>query len=372
MTYLSFDRASDAVVASQVMPYVERLARRGVDVSLHSFETEEPPPILRARMENAGVRWVPHRLGWAAAAGGLARVARAALITRGAPLVHARSHLAGAAAVVGRPQHWVWDVRSLWTEQRIEQRMLRRGSPVESTLRFFERRAAGASDAIVTLASAAVPVLESRTGCAVGPKTRVISTCVDLDHFAVAPAPTGDGVVRLLLSGSLNALYDVPAMIAFAARFSALAPAALEWAGGPESPWSRDLAAAGVVPAPCPFGDMPSRIAESHAGMCLLRLDLTSSAAATPTKVAEFLACGRPVVVSAGLGDLPAILADGKCGVVVDDTSSVGLDRAAAELAALLDDPGLGARCRAAAEEHFDVERGVDTLLETYRAITAG
>jgi hypothetical protein len=206
----------------------------------------------------------------------------------------------------------------------------------------------------------------------VGPKTRVISTCVDLEHFALAPPPTGDGVVRLLLSGSLNALYDVPAMIAFTARLSALTPAALEWAGGPESPWSRDLATAGVVPAPCPFGDMPARIAESHAGMCLLRLDLTSSAAATPTKVAEFLACGRPVVVSAGLGDLPAILADAKCGVVVDDTSSDGLDRAAAELAALLDDPGLGARCRAAAEEHFDVERGVDTLLETYRSIAAG
>ena len=86
-----------------------------------------------------------------------------------------------------------------------------------------------------------------------------------------------------------------------------------------------------------------------------------------PIKVAEFLACGRPVVVSAGLGDMPALVRENRCGVVVGEGEDV--DRAAEELCALLDDPELAARCRSVAEQHFDVDRAVDRLVSIYAAI---
>ena len=35
----------------------------------------------------------------------------------------------------------------------------------------------------------------------------------------------------------------------------------------------------------------------------------------------------------------------------------------------LLGDPGLAARCRQVAEEHFGLERGVDELLRIYRGV---
>src|SRR5207253_3557907 len=78
---------------------------------------------------------------------------------------------------------------------------------------------------------------------------------------------------------------------------------------------------------------MPSMVAGHHVGLSMRRLELrASSAGATPTKLAEFLASGRPVVVSAGLGDMDVLLAGRGCGVVVDDVSDTGLDRAADEL----------------------------------------
>jgi len=51
---------------------------------------------------------------------------------------------------------------------------------------------------------------------------------------------------------------------------------------------------------------------------------------------------------------------------VVEDRSDDGLDRAAAEIERLSEDPGTAARCRAAALAYFDLEKGVDQLLAAY------
>jgi glycosyltransferase involved in cell wall biosynthesis len=335
-----------------------------VNVTLHSFETS-PPVLARARFEEAAVKWVPHPFGREGQAGGGARIARAAAAIRRSGLVHARSHPAALAAMVSGTRRWVWDVRALWIDQRVEQGMLRAGSLPVRALRAAERQAARRADSIVTLAAAAIPALEAQTGHALAAKTHVVSTCVDLDRFVVTPPPPLDRV-RLLLSGSLNALYDVPAMLRLAER---IGDASVERVGPGDSPWETALLAAGVEREELSFSQMPARVAQSHAGLCVLRPHLASSPAAAPTKVAEFLACGRPVVVNAGLGDLAVLVTDGKCGVVVDDTSDRGLDEAAAELRSLLEDPGLAARCRAVADEHFDLERAVDTLVAIYRSV---
>ncbi|MBV8161090.1 MAG: glycosyltransferase [Acidimicrobiia bacterium] len=371
VTYLSFDAVTTGVGASQVAPYVSRLARRGVDVELHSFEPGiDEYERVRAQLLAAGVRWKPHRFGGPGAAGGVGRVTRGVGAVRGASLVHARAHLAGAAAVLARCPRWVWDVRALWSEQRIEQGLLRRGSGAERTLRRFERWSARACTGVVTLSAAAIPALEARTGCAIAHKARVISTCVDLDAFKPAPLPSSEPV-RLLASGTFNLLYDVPAMVAFVERMAARRPAVLQRVGPGGSPWEGEFEAAGVQREERPFADMPSRLVDAHAGLCILRKESASAGAATPTKVAEFLACGRPVVVSAGLGDLPPLLEEGRCGVVLAGTTEDALDAGADQLAALLDDPLLPDRCRTLAEHHFDLDAGVATLIDLYRAVAA-
>ena len=365
VTYVSIDPVAGGVGASQVLPYVVGLARRGVAVRLHSFELDrERIGDVGERLAAVGVRWMPRRFGAAGAAGGVGRIVRAARVMRGAAFVHARSHPAAAAAALARPDRWVFDARSLWTEQRIEQDMLRRGSAQERVMRRLERRAACTADGVVTLTAAAVPALEARTGCPIASKARVVRTCVDTSRFALTPMPPG-GRVRLLLSGTLNALYDIPTMVRLAGKIDG---AALEWVGPEGSPWETALAAAGVEREELPFAEMPGRVAAAHAGLCVLR-PLASSVAAAPTKIGEFLACGRPVVVDAAIGDLPPLLRQAACGVVVDDTSDEGLDRAASALIELIADPETPGRCRRFAETHFDLDAAVDALVELYRTV---
>ena len=370
LTYLTHDSLSEGVGVSQVLSYVEELARRGVDVHLHSFEKGQPAASTRERLQRWGVRWTPHPFGRPGAAGGLARVLQGARAVRGARMVHARSDMAAASAMLAGVDRWLWDVRSLWADQRIALGALRSGSPEHLVLQRVERAAARRSGAVVTLTEAVVPVLERRHGVRLHDRTEVIPTCVDLDRFVMAPLP--DGPPRLLLAGTLNTYYDVPLMARFAAVARRLGGARLDVLSPGASPWDPVLLEAGAERGVAGPHEMPVRVAASSVGLSVCRTDAgVSLTAAMPTKIAEFLAVGRPVVVNPGLGDADALVRSARVGVVLDDVSEAGLERAWHEVASLLSDRDTAARCRRLAESHFSLTRGVDRLLSSYSRLSA-
>ncbi|MEJ7583477.1 MAG: hypothetical protein WKF43_05160 [Acidimicrobiales bacterium] len=177
--------------------------------------------------------------------------------------------------------------------------------------------------------------------------------------------------MRLLLSGTFNALYDMPAMLGLFRAVSARCPAHLRLARSVRSPWDGAVQAEGGSIADVAFADMPAEVQSSHAGLSVCRRDLPGAViGAMPTKIAEFLASGRPVVVSRGLGDMDRLAAEYRCAVVVDDASESGLAVAATALLDLVADPNTPTRCRRAAEDHFSLEVGIDRLLEVYGSVS--
>lgn len=370
LTYLTFDSAVRGIGASQVTPYVERLAQRGMEVHLHSFE--EGPPPDRARGRLGEVRWHPHDFGPRGAMGGVARVARAAWAVRHAALVHASSDLPAAATMLaGRPA-WVWDVRAFWADQRIALGMLRAGSATDRVLRRVEAAAARRSTAILTATGAAIPVLAERHGEAVAGKARIVHNCVDLVRFPLAlPMPEADPV-QVLFSGSFNQLYDVPTMVRLverlrarrAVRVSVFTPAGTDPPPG--------LQALGDTFGSVHIDAVADVVAEHHLGFAVCRRDHDLAVrGAAPAKLAEFLACGRPVVLNRGLGDMDELVRLWECGVVIEDTSDPGLEAAADDVERLLADPETPSRCRDLAERHFDLEGAVDQLIATYGDVVA-
>lgn len=377
LTYLTMDSVQGGVGASQVLPYVQRLAA-GRPVELHSFERF---PVLtgvgdRGRHRapgssgvGAGIRWHPHRFGPGGQAAGAGRVIVGAAALRGAQLVHARSDLAAASALLARSAPWVWDVRSFWVDQRIALGMVRRGSRVERVLRSIERRAAQGASAITTLSQAAIDELCRLHGHEVAGKVRVVTTCVDLDRFVPSALP--DGPLALLLSGSYNALYDLGTMLRLVEALRRRVPTGLTLLRPAPTPWDEEVTAAGGCVASSTFADMPGHVTAHHAGLSVCRTsDPRALVAAMPTKIGELLASGRPVVVNVGLGDCDDLLPAAAAGVVLRGTDDSAVDRGADELLELMADPGTPARCRALAEAHFSLDAAVATLEDLYRQIT--
>ncbi|MBA3286433.1 MAG: hypothetical protein H0U21_00205 [Acidimicrobiia bacterium] len=369
LTYLTFDEVGRGVGASQIVPYVERFAQRGLEVILHTFEQREPSTSLRRRLEGAGVDWRAHRFGGAGSRGAARRVAVGAWLLRGARLAHARSDLAAAAAMIAGAHRWVWDVRSFWIDQRIALGMTQPGSFEERVGRRIERAAARRSSAITVLSVAGAERLAERHGSGLRDKTIVVSTCVDLDAFPLTPLPPPERIV-LLLSGTFNALYDRALTFRFVDAVTALRPVSLQFVRPEPSPWDADVVSRGGTCSAADFAEMPYRVSTAHAGVVLLTgRSVAATVAAMPTKVAEFLASGRPIVTTPKVGDVEALIKEYRCGVVVASATDDALTAAARELIALLADTELPARCREAATTHFDLDRGVDALLRTYRRI---
>lgn len=361
LTYMTFDEVSRGVGASQVVPYVERLAAAGLPVTLHSYEQVMPSDVLRRRLSAAGVAWQPHpfRSGTRRAVG---RVAGAVRLLRGAELVHARSDLPAAAAVVARPNAWVWDVRSFWVDQRIALGLVAPRGVHERSMRRVEAAAAQRSTAITTLTDAAIDVLVDRHGADVRAKTTVVPTCVDLLRFTSTEMPSSD--LTLMLSGTHNTLYDRVATFAFVEALRRRTSVRLVSARPTPGAWDDQVAAAGGSLMSALYDAMPGLVAQAHAGLCICRTDAPlATVAAAPTKIAEFLAAGRPVVVSPGLGDMDRHIARTRCGVIVDSD----VDAAAEMLTELIADPATPDRCRHLAEDVFSLDVAIDRLLGVYR-----
>jgi glycosyltransferase involved in cell wall biosynthesis len=78
-----------------------------------------------------------------------------------------------------------------------------------------------------------------------------------------------------------------------------------------------------------------------------------SKQSSSPTKIAEYLACGVPVVANRGVGDIDELIGDNGIGVLVDDLSSESYRRAMQSI----DEMGkVGETCRTFAMMEFDLE----------------
>jgi glycosyltransferase involved in cell wall biosynthesis len=94
-----------------------------------------------------------------------------------------------------------------------------------------------------------------------------------------------------------------------------------------------------------------------------------ANAASCPTKLAEALASGLPVVCNRGIGDLDQLLPQERVGVLLEDFTPAATAAAQDALVGLLADPEVSARCRRVAEKRFGLAQGVAAYHRVYREL---
>lgn len=365
VTYLTFDSVVSGVGRSQVLPYVEKIAARGIMIRLVSFEKADSE-YVRDRLLRAGVNWTPERFGRPGPIGGLFRTVRATKAVNHSLIVHARSDLPAFAALASGSRYVLWDCRAFWLDQRIATKSMRRLSILALVLRWIEKFLASKSDHINILTNSGMTRMAQKYGEDLKPKLSVISTCVDLDKFVERSLPESSKI-RVLLAGSMNGLYDVSRMVAIFEQLKKIAPAELVVATSDSLSWGRIVGGLGAVIGSWDHEEMPDLISSCHIGfsVCVDRSD-DSLTATMPTKIAEFLASGRPIVVSPGLTDAAFLVKRYGCGIVAGEYETS--ESIATRIYELLGNDGLTESCRRAAEENFSLNDAADRLTSLYLA----
>ena len=382
---------------SLVLPTVLELAAADVEVSVLSYEKpgrsahDSYAVTLRRMLRERGISWKPLRyhkrprvpataldifLGWI-------RGTLAGLRMR-CDVVHARTFIGGLIGIaVARltRSSFVYHNEGFYPDEQVDSGIWRARSWSHRLAGALERRLYAGADGIIVLSRRAATLVGGLPEVA-RKRTPVIvvPSCVDLCRFALPPRPRErvDGGIRLVYAGSVGGRYrlvDVGRYVAAAlaaypgtrltvlswAPWEQVAPA-LESAGVPASAWSLRAVAHQQIPEELAGHDVGLHFAESSVG----------GAGGSPTKVGEYWACGLPVAVTPGMGDLDGIIRSERVGVLVSNWTPAGLRKAVVELEALLREHGLAERCRAAAEAHYDLTAGCIAQVRLYRKLGAG
>jgi glycosyltransferase involved in cell wall biosynthesis len=292
-------------------------------------------------------------------------------------LVHARGYLPmeiGANAAIGTSTPLLFDIRGLQAEEYVDGGVWKEGElkwrlAKRSERRFF-RKAAGA----VVLTEAIKPYVQDRfaesRSAAQAPPIAVIPCCVDLDRFTFdaeartrlrAKLGVSDDTVVFVYSGSLGTWYLSDAMARLVRIFGEKTgrKVFLLWTVNNEQELARGASErAGLAKSEYEITSAPAEtitewLSAGDVGLALIK-PCFSKKSSSPTKYAEYLAVGMPVVISRDVGDGAVLEREGGAVALGDSLDDEALTAAALALAPMVGAPR--ARYRAVAQKLFDVD----------------
>ena len=364
--YICYFGLREPLVQTQVLPYLRELVAGGVKMSLLTFEPRRwDSAEWRERLRADGIEW--HMLRYhkrptlPATLYDVVRGAfRAAAIARreGIDIVHARSHVAAAIGALAKRMsgaRLIFDFRGFLAEEYVDSGNWRAGGILYRLTKAAERWLFRSADGIVFLTERA------REPLAV--PVEVIPCCVDTERFAMAErAELGlaDRVVYVY-TGALGGYYlvDETAELLAAARRADPRTFALVLTQSAPEAMVEALERAGFSPddyrvMTVPPAEVPRYLHAADVGLSLIRTSYARRAS-SPTKFAEYLAAGLPVISTADIGDLDAQIEEHRAGVLLHRLDGAAFAEAVRAMDELRRGPGLAERCRALARARYDL-----------------
>ena len=94
-----------------------------------------------------------------------------------------------------------------------------------------------------------------------------------------------------------------------------------------------------------------------------------SKLGSAPTRMAEILGTGIPVLTNSGVGDVDKIVIENKVGELLNSDNEVDIKKACDNFIRLLKQDDIAKRCRATAEKLFSLDVGVVNYKSIYNKI---
>jgi glycosyltransferase involved in cell wall biosynthesis len=404
--YVSYNGMLDPLGQSQVIPYLKELSRQGVQFTLLSFERDQaytPAGVaqceeLRRELAVTGIDW--HWLRYhkspslpATSYDVLAGIRYGSRLVRDKQIemVHARSYIPATIALRLKRRFGVkmiFDVRGLMADEYFDAGHWRKESTPYRITKAMERRVLAAADGVVTLTERIWPIINEWDGLRGRHVAHeVVPCCADLELFKFNQSDRErrrhelglDGRFVVVYSGSIGGWYLTEDMADF---FSVL----LKEKPQAHALWlttgnhdqlrtlmkTRGIEEADYTVLAATSTDVPSYLSASDAGLAFIK-PCFSKLASSPTKYAEYLACGLPLIINCGIGDSDTLVTREKTGVLVDEFNQAAYQSAIAALENFVVDPEpTRHRNREVAERLFDVRRvGVERYIHLYESVLA-
>jgi glycosyltransferase involved in cell wall biosynthesis len=405
--YISYFGLREPLVQTQVLPYLRQILEGGFEVSLLTFEPDQgrawstgEVADWRARLESEGVRWLalPYHKRPSLPATLYDILNGARLVSRllkqdGIVVLHARGYVPAAMGAIAKRVaggRLLFDIRGFMPEEYVDAGIWPAGGYLYRLVKAAERKLMAAADGFIVLTEKARGIMFP--GCsdtdARGRPIEVIPCCVDIDRFREANSLSRDGVRAemglegrrvIVYVGALGGWYLTEEMAellvaahkqddsTFSMILTQSSPDMVEPRLKQLGLSERDYLIKRVAP-----GDVPRYLRASDLALSLIK-PCYSKLASSPTKIAEYLAVGLPVICNGGIGDLDELIETDRVGVIIREFNQAAYLQALDDIESLRQEGGLADRCRASARNRFDLEKvGGEKYRRLYNRLLKG
>jgi glycosyltransferase involved in cell wall biosynthesis len=387
--YVCYFGLREPLVQTQVLPYLRQLQSENVQVSLLTFEphltqswSADEISKQRAMLSAEGISW--HCLKYHKWPSLPATIYDMALGTwailrlmrrEGVTIIHARNHVPavmGAMAKKFKGGQLVFDIRGFMPEEYTDAGVWPENGYLYRGLKRVERYLLRVSDGFVLLTEKARALVfpGASDEDSFGRPLEVIPCCVDFERFESVEDTSRDALrAELKLAGrrviaylgSFGGWYMTAEMTDFLALAHQQNPATFSMilTQSPRQLVVDQMSARGVDQnsfsvAQVTPGEVPRFLKAADIAISFIK-PCYSKQSSSPTKIAEYLASGLPVVCNSGIGDLDQLIEDNRAGVLLREFTPEAYSKALAEVDAMSGEANLAERLRGVARREFDL-----------------
>lgn len=399
--YITYDGLTDPLGQSQILPYLQHLAKEGYQFTILSFEKKkrykQEASVVNEIVNALAIVWVP--LFFTAKPPVLSKMydryqMKSAAVTlqhqNDFDLVHCRSYVAAEIGLLLKEKFGVkmlFDMRGFWADEKVDNGQWNLQKPlykyIYSHYKMKERDFLLRADGIVSLTQAAKDHLLGQPDYD-HLSIKVIPCCADLKHFDYNYITAEDIIMKkaalnipasskiMIYLGSVGGWYMTKEMFRLFALLQDQHP---EWVMlflTKDDPRlvKNEATAAGITPDKIFITyssrkELPYYLATCSCSIFFIR-NTFSKIASSPTKHAELMGMGIPVICN-DIGDTGNIISFTNTGLVINEFNNDHLNKAIEHITTIekIDRSYI----RQCAKEIFDLQIGVQKYSSLYASI---
>lgn len=390
--YFSRNGLMEPLGQSQVLPYLRNLSKK-FKITLVTFEKkvdlDDAAKLEKAQMfcSHNNIDWIILRFSYRPKIIrpiiDITKMIRIGLIEikKGVVLIHCRSYIpsfAGFALYCISKTPFIFDMRALWPEELVSSKQLSKNSFIHKTLIRLEKLLLKYSAATISLTDAAAKhLINQNPNIVLSSKMHVIPTCVDLEKFKPEISQINKSELKKVscIGTVLSGWFKIDMLAELFVIISNKFPNALFEIVTKDDPqiimtyFSKyNFNQSKLKIFSSNSEDMPQKIQDHSVSVMFFNPGI-GKLGSSPTRLGEILACGKPVIANAGVGDVAKILKENNVGVLIDNDGSLAIEDSINSLLKLLKDDTLQLRCRKVAEDIFSLAEGSKKFENIYKGI---
>lgn len=379
--YITYMGLTEPLLYSQALNYLKGLSQKGIAIYIVSFEKKQflkDSDIKRIKddLGQYGIKWAflkyHKRVQFLSKPYDIIRgvfFVTYLSVKENIDVIHARGTFCAFIGIISKcilRKKMIFDMRGLMAEEYVDARLWKRDTFIYAFVSRIEKYFLKKADEVVVLTDKIKNILLSKYKVI---KISVIPTCVNLEDFSINKKNAKE--FTMIYIGAIGTWYMLPEMIDFysvlcrtieKSRFIILSQAdrRIIEKSIPDNIKDR------VVVKSVEHKRVADYLNAADIGISFIK-PCFSKIASCPTKFAESLACGLPVVINSGIGDTDEIVREHRIGVVIENFNIGEYKKNIEEIKMLLEEGyGLRDRCRKVAKNYFSLKEGIEKYFQIY------